>query len=168
MSCRTELTSLGKMKNLTKWGDNMTHVEFWLSDDGKQFDNEYDCMEYEVLLKIRESTLCFFDKEMNKLPTKELGDLSYLDMADSIIIRTEKDFDAFNTVFEYTGGCCCWEDINGIGIWKFGYIIPEDCENPNSYEEHFYNTCEKKYSVKWKDVYRYNGKEHARILTERK
>ena len=146
----------------------MQHIEFWLSDDGKQFNNRYDCALWEILMQINNSTLCFFDEKKNKLPTKDLDDLNKLDFADSIIIRTENDYDVFRALLAYTGGCCCWSDINGVGVWKFGYIIPEDCENPYSYKEHFYNTCEKKYSVRWKDIYRYNGKERARILTERK
>ena len=146
----------------------MTHIEFWLSDDGKQFDNMYDCAKWEILTHINNSTLCFFDEKRNKLPTKNIGDLEKLDFADNITIRTEDDYDVFRELLAYTGGCCCWDDIKGIGVWKFGYIIPEDCDNPNSYEEHFYNKLEQKYSVKWKDIYRYNRKERARILTERK
>ncbi len=71
----------------------------YVADDGKQFDNEYECENYEFQKSINTSSLIALDldKKIIKLNETNIEDCYY------VKISTEKDLKIFNKLSDYAG-----------------------------------------------------------------
>ena len=89
----------------------MKHIEYWISDDGTEFDNESDCIAYEILKKYKDSlpficNYCF------------TGD--YEDLYNNVNCIEVTDEDRFN---EFA------KDMYAI----YGFVYPENVKTGEKY-----------------------------------
>lgn len=89
----------------------------YIADDGKEFDDEYECKDYEWKLNYPHiENVRLYGKH-----NKKLGDIfsekTYCEVQ-KIIISDEKALNDFQDLAKYTG-FCCYEDIIECGEWKF-------------------------------------------------
>lgn len=45
----------------------MKHIEYWESKDGKRFETQYSCMEYEVKLVEKENGILYYNFNGNEV-----------------------------------------------------------------------------------------------------
>lgn len=89
----------------------------YIADDGSQFDNEFDCMDYEWRLAHPNlKYIDFYDKDNNKL-NNVLSEETYTS-TEKIVVFNANALKDLQELAEYTG-FCCYEDINERGIWIF-------------------------------------------------
>ena len=89
----------------------------YIADDGKEFDNEWDCRNYEW--KLNHSSLkdiYFYDKN-NKLLEDIFSEETY-NVTEKIVVTTENQLNDLQEFADYYG-FCCYEDINECGEWIF-------------------------------------------------
>ena len=91
----------------------------YIADDGKEFDNEFDCQHYEWILNHPYlKDICFYDKDNNALDNILLQET--YETTERIVISNK---DALNDLLElanYTG-FCAYGDIVECGEWVFDY-----------------------------------------------
>lgn len=91
----------------------------YIADDGKEFDNEYDCENYEWELNHTHlNEIRFYDKDGNKLNDAYSED-TYIN-AEIIVVSNENAIKELQEFAIYTG-YCCYEDITECGEWHFDY-----------------------------------------------
>ena len=89
----------------------------YVADDEKEFDNEFDCQEYEWKLKHPHlNNIKFYDKNNNVLD--EIFSQETYNIVKRVIVPDE---DAVNDLQEFANytGFCCYEDIISRGEWIF-------------------------------------------------
>lgn len=72
----------------------------YIADDGKEFDNEYDCKIYDYKLKIKNNTIIMFDKEGKELDSSNDMNIEYCHY---IKVKTYKDLEILQEIYECTG-----------------------------------------------------------------
>jgi hypothetical protein len=91
----------------------------YIAEDGKEFDDEYDCQEYEWILNHPHlKDICFYDAN-----DKTLGNITSegtYNLADRIEVPNEEALNDLRELGEYCG-FSCYEDINECGEWIFNY-----------------------------------------------
>lgn len=101
----------------------------YMSDDGKTFDNKYDCMDHEWLLYHPNVKYfaSFYDKELWELDDT-LSEDTYQN-TDMIIVTDDVVISDLHALAEYTG-FCNYGDITETGVWKFdkqkGHFVKTD------------------------------------------
>lgn len=91
----------------------------YIADDGKEFDNAYDCESYEWKLDHTHlNEICFYDKDGNKLDDA-YSENTY-NNAERIVVPNENAVKELQELGRYTG-YCCYEDIVECGEWQFNY-----------------------------------------------
>ena len=91
----------------------------YIADDGKEFDDEYDCMDYEWILNhpyIKD--VFFYDKDENNL--EDILSQETYEIADRIIVSNENALNDFRELVSYAG-FCAYDDIVECGEWVFDY-----------------------------------------------
>lgn len=95
----------------------MKIVRTYVADDETIFDNEYDCLEYELRLNNPLMTVIkVYDNLGNKLV--DVSERDTYNNSDIIIIRTEQELITLHNVALYCGWSE-WEMINSVGTWKY-------------------------------------------------
>lgn len=86
--------------------------------DGTQFDNEFDCEDYEWKKNHKESLkdLRFYD-DHNKILKDKLSEDTYSKVM-TILVFSENGLQALKDIADYTG-FSCYDVIDEIGIWKW-------------------------------------------------
>lgn len=88
----------------------MITIKRYIADDGKEFDNEYECEKYEHSLKIKKCSLKFYNKETILLSQENiencLEDCYYLSIPDLDSLELVK------RISDY-----------------YGYCVPDSCGN---------------------------------------
>ena len=89
----------------------------YIADDGKEFDNEYDCESYEWKLNHAHlDEICFYDKNGNKLDDVYSEDT--YNNSERIVVPNETAMKELQELAHYTG-YCCYYDIIECGEWHF-------------------------------------------------
>ena len=96
----------------------------YIADDGEEFDDEYDCKDYEW--KINHSGMSdglhFFDINGNEL-TDYLAEKTYNEVT-TIVIDDADALEYIQDIAEYTG-FCEYNNIDKCGLWKYEDNDPE-------------------------------------------
>lgn len=90
----------------------------YIADDGKEFDNEFDCEYYEWMLNHPNlQYIKIYDNRTGELFDDITTEDAY-DYSDKVIIPTEF---ALNDLHEWAAynGYCDFDDITEIGTWKY-------------------------------------------------
>lgn len=93
----------------------------YISDDGKKFDDEFDCINYEWKVNHPHlKDIGFYDEENNKL-TDIFSEEVYC-ITETVVIPDEIALKELQEFADYTG-FCCYKDINECGEWIFNCDI---------------------------------------------
>ena len=87
-------------------------IIIYKSDDGTLFDNEFDCMKYELSCLIKTVDIRVYDRKGHRLSNIET-DETY-QQSHRVVIRTEEELKVIGRVQEFMGG---YWDIDSIGTW---------------------------------------------------
>ena len=90
----------------------------YISDDGKIFEDEWECMDYEWRLEHPLTNIHFYD-ENNKELTDIFSEESY-SKTEKVVVSSEKTLKELQEFANYTG-FCCYYDIDECGEWVFDY-----------------------------------------------
>lgn len=90
----------------------------YISDDGKIFEDEFECKDYEWRLKHPLTDICFYDKDNNVL-TDIFSEETY-SLTERVVITSESTLKDLQEFADYTG-YCCYYDIDECGEWVFDY-----------------------------------------------
>ena len=89
----------------------------YIADDGKEFDNEFDCEDYEWKLNHPYlKDICFYDKDNNNL-VDIFTDDAY-GKTERVVVSSENALKDLQEFADYTG-FCCYGDIVECGEWIF-------------------------------------------------
>ena len=81
----------------------MTEKTIYIAFDDKQFDNEYDCIEYELNTKLKDigDDLLLYDKNGKKI--EKIGNQLLAESIDYIVVKSEKAYEYFVEQMDYFG-----------------------------------------------------------------
>ena len=88
----------------------------YIADDGKEFDDEYACMDYEWKLSHFLDGIIFYD-ENGKLLTNPYADETY-NKVNTIEVKNEEALKTLHEIADYNG-FCLYYDIDSVGKWVF-------------------------------------------------
>lgn len=101
----------------------MQEICYYLADDGKKFDDRWECIEYEKqkTLEAHKDEFQFLNYHKEPIPIEE----AKAESIDYIIIKSEACIEMLGEWFESNG---CFNPFNGIycecvGTWVYGEII---------------------------------------------
>lgn len=87
----------------------------FIADDGTEFDDEWDCKDYEFRKSLDLEGIEIYDKYGTRHdPLSEDG----YNNAVKIIVKTERAVSDLNKIAKYTG-FSLYEDVNSVGTWIF-------------------------------------------------
>lgn len=87
----------------------------FIADDGTEFDDEWDCKDYEFRKSLDFEGIEMYDKYGTRYdPYSERG----YNKVVKIIVKTEEAVTVLNKIAKYTG-FVLYEDVNSIGTWIF-------------------------------------------------
>ena len=100
----------------------MQYKTLYVTDDGTQFENKFDAMDYCTWQKIKvlSTRVIFYDRHFNKLPfvRAELGHDGFYGKVWFVDVHAKDEVRALHELSEYTGWCG-FSDIDGVGMWKW-------------------------------------------------
>ena len=81
----------------------MTEKTVYIAFDGKEFDNEYDCREYELNTKLKDigDDLLLYDKNGKKI--EKIDNQLLAESIDYIVVKSEKAYEYFVEQMDYFG-----------------------------------------------------------------
>ena len=81
----------------------MTEKTIYIAFDDKQFDNEYDCIEYELNTKLKDigDDLLLYDKNGKKI--EKIDNQLLAESIDYIVVKSEKAYEYFVEQMDYFG-----------------------------------------------------------------
>ena len=81
----------------------MTEKTVYIAFDGKEFDNEYDCREYELNTKFKDigDDLLLYDKNGKKI--EKIDNQLLAESIDYIVVKSEKAYEYFVEQMDYFG-----------------------------------------------------------------
>ena len=81
----------------------MTEKTIYIAFDDKQFDNEYDCREYELNTKLKDigDDLLLYDKNGKKI--EKIDNQLLAESVDYIVVKSEKAYEYFVEQMDYFG-----------------------------------------------------------------
>lgn len=87
----------------------------FIADDGTQFDDEWDCKDYEFRKSLDLDSIEIYGKYRTRYdPLSEDG----YNKAVKIIVKTERAVSDLHKIAKYTG-FTLYEDVNSVGTWIF-------------------------------------------------
>lgn len=94
----------------------------YVSDDGKQFDNEDDCYIYEsILAHPNLKNVCFYDIDGNEyhadISLDTYDDDSIYQKGEKVVIHNEEELKDFLWISHDAGWCEFYAFINAVGTW---------------------------------------------------
>lgn len=101
----------------------MQEICYYLADDGKRFDDRWECIEYErrKALEAHKDEFQFFDYHKKPIPIEEATteDVAY------IVVKSDKCAEAIGDWFDSDG---CRDPFEGVfcecvGTWVYGDVI---------------------------------------------
>lgn len=93
----------------------------YVADDGTQFDNEFECEDYEWQLAYKHiNDVYFFDKDQNRLG--DAFSCETYNKADIISVLNKDALQALHELADYTG-FLSYLDVTECGIWTFNYDV---------------------------------------------
>ena len=101
----------------------MQEICYYLADDGKKFDNRYECIEYEErkALEVYKDEFQFFNYHKEPIPIEEAitEDVMY------IIVKSESCAKAICDWFNSNGCANPFYGVDGecVGTWVYGDVI---------------------------------------------
>lgn len=99
----------------------------YISDDGKQFENEYECECYEFVLKHKElKTIEAYNKDGEKIT--DLLDEDEYDNCEKMILHSKEEVSALQYAGDYFG-FYSYCDIDEVGEWFFDYRTNQFSKN---------------------------------------
>lgn len=99
----------------------------YIADDGKEFDDEFECKHYEWILNHPNlKYIKIYDNRTGELFDNIMSDDAY-QYGDIVIIPTEFALKDFRDLASYRGYCCFYQ-ITEVGTWLFN-------ENKSVYEK---------------------------------
>ena len=86
-----------------KENKTMTEKTIYIAFDGKEFDNEYDCREYELNTKLKDigDDLLLYDKNGKKI--EKIDNQLLAESIDYIVVKSEKAYEYFVEQMDYFG-----------------------------------------------------------------
>lgn len=87
----------------------------YIADDGTQFDDEWDCKDYEFRKNLDLDDIEMHDKDSNRLDP--MTEETY-DTVMRIVIKTEKAVEDLAKIEKYTG-FIAYADVNAPGVWVY-------------------------------------------------
>lgn len=90
----------------------------YISDDGKIFEDEWECKDYEWRLKHPLTDIHFYDENNNEL-TDIFSEESY-SKTEKVVVSNEKTLKELQEFADYIG-FYCYYDIDECGEWVFDY-----------------------------------------------
>lgn len=104
----------------------------YIADDGKEFDDEWNCKFYEWRMEhIHLNDIRFYEKNGRLLTSSPFSDLHY-NKTETIIVPNEEALKDLHALAEYTG-FCDYDSINEVGTWihyydgfNSGFALKED------------------------------------------
>lgn len=89
----------------------------YISDDGKIFEDEYECKDYEWKLKHPYlKDICLYDVDNNRL--EDILSEDTYNAAEKIVIPNENALKDFKELADYAGFCCYFSVLE-CGEWCF-------------------------------------------------
>ena len=81
----------------------MTEKTVYIAFDGEEFDNEYDCREYELNTKLKDigDDLLLYDKNGKKI--EKIDNQLLAESIDYIVVKSEKAYEYFVEQMDYFG-----------------------------------------------------------------
>lgn len=89
----------------------------YIADDGKKFENKFDCLEYEWKLNHPSlKDICFYDKDNNLL--EDIFSDKIYQITEKVVVTNK---DQLGDLFEFARytGFCSYYDIIDCGEWVF-------------------------------------------------
>ena len=86
----------------------LKEVEFYRAFDGKEFESEYDCIDYEKNLKMQ--TIEAYDENFERM---EFEGSKY------VVVHSEEEIDLIEEICDYNGWT--YEGIDSIGLYCYDY-----------------------------------------------
>ena len=102
----------------------MIEIRFWQADDGKKFENEYDCIRYERKKKLEEykDDFVFYDERKNIIsPAKANTEKVCI-----IVVKTPAAAEYISEWFESDGYCSPFDGCefgHEVGTWVYGDLV---------------------------------------------
>lgn len=89
-------------------------IILYQAEDGRIFDNRFDCATYEIKERIKNTDIKMYDRSGNAFsPATYLSDDTYNNV-ETIIISNEQDLEDIQKIYDYTG---FYHEIDRIGTW---------------------------------------------------
>lgn len=92
----------------------MHKITIYVSEDGKIFNDEFDCLEYEISYKINKSTISMYDKSNN--PLRDFTSHETWNKVETVKIISDYDVEVIKEIYEFTG---FYDNINKKGTWRW-------------------------------------------------
>lgn len=102
----------------------MTEKTIYIAFDDKEFDNEYDCREYELNTKLKDigDDLLLYDKNGKKI--EKIDNQLLAESIDYIVVKSEKAYEYFVEQMDYFG--FNYPDYYNSPICSYYYDYDED------------------------------------------
>lgn len=91
----------------------------YIADDGKEFSEEYECLDYEWKLNHPFLKDVLFYGKHNKKLDDVFSENTY-NITEKVVVPNEEALKDFHEFAHYCG-FCCYMDIDECGKWKFDY-----------------------------------------------
>jgi hypothetical protein len=92
----------------------MKTLTTYISDDGKIFENELECLQYELSERCKKSKVKVFGKHNKRL--KEFWTDQAYDESLKVVVPDEEALEDIKAVTRYNGTFC---EITDVGIWRY-------------------------------------------------
>jgi len=91
----------------------MKEITIYVADDGTQFEDEFECREYELGLSLHDSGLTFYDE--NGEPVENAEVILDAETIFGLEIEDEKSLEILKNLNDWNG---MYYDIDSTGRWK--------------------------------------------------
>jgi len=95
----------------------MKHVEYWIADDGTQFDDEIDCKRYELKQRLSQTTLQVINSETGiAYEGQSIITQKTYNECEAVIVKDDKALSDMKAIQDFTG---FYYEIDSIGKWRY-------------------------------------------------
>ena len=89
-------------------------ITLYQADDGRIFDNHFNCVTYEVTEQIKNTGIKMYDKDGKAFSTTTYLSEDTYNNVETVIISNEQDLKDIQKIYDYTG---FYHEIDRIGTW---------------------------------------------------